>query len=305
MTMEIYYQGTDITSLVHTRKCIVRDTAGERCDSIDVVFDDAAGWMRWGPREDESIRIRRGGYDSGDMYIVNVVPEDSYYRIIAASLPCRARAQGYGSYYKKTLEEIMRSCAALSGMDFKLYGIDGKTEIPYIERDNEGCAAFLSRLLALEGAALKCVNGRYAAIGYDYAQARKAVQTMPMEPGKALYCRSGETYRGITVKTPHTSASAEDLSVPVSHAWLTTGRLPALTNVQAGRWARGELYRLNRACEHVLAESDFNSSMTAMVRVDIECTGDENGTWLVESAEHDLVDLKTKVILRRCIDSIR
>lgn len=303
--MEIIYQGTDITDLVHVRKCVVRDTAGLRCDSIKMTFDNAAGWMRWGPKEDDTIRIRHGGYDSGTMFVSHVLPEDGSYRILATALPCRARGKGFSSYYRKTLEEIMRSCAALSGMDYRLYGVDGAVGIPYIERDGEGHAAFLAKLLSMEGAALKCVNGRFTAIGYSFAQSLPAVQTMPMEPGTASYIRSGTAYRELTVMTPYASAAAQDFSVPDTHARLTTGKLPALDAIQAGRWARGELYRLNQECESVRAVSDFNPVLTAMVRVDIECSGDEGGQWLVESVEHDITSMITTAELRRCITSIR
>ena len=53
--MEVYYQGTDITDMVRVNSCIVRDTAGGRCDSLEIEFGNAAGWYSWGPEEDNKI----------------------------------------------------------------------------------------------------------------------------------------------------------------------------------------------------------------------------------------------------------
>lgn len=305
--MEIYYQGTEITSMVRLRKCIVRDTAGGRCDSVEIEFENAAGWYRWGPKEDDRIVVANNGYDSGVMYVNTIIPENGRFRIVAAALPCAARAKANKSFYQKSIEDIMRICAAAVGMGFRICGIDGTAVIPYIEQDNEGCAAFLDRLLSAEGAVLKCVDGKLTAIGIEYAQGLKAVQKISLSANQsgAQYRRCGTAYKGLTVRTPFASASAEDIAVDSSHVRMTVGDLPALDNVQAGRWARGRLLSLNRQCESVTAESDFNASLTAMVRVDIEGDTDANGEWLVDSVEHDIYNGRTSAVLRRCIWTIQ
>lgn len=305
--MEIYYQGTDITSVVHVKKCIVRDTSGKRCDSMEIVFENARRWRVWGPEKDDQIRIRHGGYDSGTMFVNTVLPEDGGYRIVAAALPCRAREKGNQSFRQMSVEDIMHACAAATRMNIRVYGIDGTATVPYIERDSEVCAAFLSRLLALEGAALKCVDGRYAAIGYEYAQGLRPVQTVSLQaenPG-TRYMKCGMMHSTLTVRTPFASATAEDTSVRDAEARLVVGNLPALNDIQAGKWARWKLYELNRECERVDFSSDFNPFLTAMVRVDVEGGTEADGRWLVDSAEHNLVDMKTSSTLRRCITTIR
>ena len=304
--MEIYYQGKDITGMVQVNTCIIRDTAAGRCDSLELEFGNAAGWYSWGPEEDDQVLVAHGGYDSGPMYVNKILPEDGKYRILAGSLPCRAREKKYRSFIGWTIEEIMRSCAASSGMDYKLFGVDGGTVIPYIERDNEGCASFLYKLLTLESAALKCVNGRYAAISFEYAQARSATQTMRLSAKQegARYRRDGTMYKSVTVKTPYAEATAEDALVGDNHTGITINDLPAMNNVQAGRWARGKLLYLNRQCESVVVQSTFNAGMTALARIDITGDTDATGTWLVEEVEHDIKNLATTATMRRCSFSI-
>lgn len=299
--MQVFYQGTDITDSAEITSCIVHDTVG-RSDSLEIEFKNAASWYRWKPEEDDRISVSHKGYDSGVMYVNRVIPSDGKYQIVAASLPCAARKKEYRSYSDKTIEEIMRICANVSGMNYGLYGIDGETNIPYIEQDNESCAAFLQRLLELEGATLKCVNGKYAAIGIEYAQNRVSNQQAAITAKQKgfQYIRNGSAYRSLTVRTPYASATAEDASVPLTHASLAINSLPVMNSIQAGRWARGKLLSLNRQCECIKMNNDYNPGLTALSRVDFSGGTDADGAWLVDDVEHDLVNETTKTTLRRC-----
>ena len=306
--MEVYYQGTDITDMVQVKSCIVRDAAGSRCDSLQIEFENAAGWYSWGPEEDDQIIVAHSGYDSGVMYVNKILPEDGVYKILATSLPCKARNKEYKSFYQKTIEEIIRSCGMASGMDFQMLGVDGGTVIPYIERRDEGCAAFLHKLLTLESAALKCINGKYVAISYAYANDLTATQTVTLAAKQegTRYRRDGSTYKGLTIKTPYAAGSAEDALVTNSHARLTiSGQIPALNDIQAARWARGKLLHLNRQCERVNMKTDYNPGMTALARIDIEGDTDATGEWLVEEVEHDFIELKSDIVLHRCVRTIK
>ena len=305
--MEITYQGYDITEWAQVLKCVCRDTAGNRCDSLDIEFENAAGWYNLEPKEDDQIIVSHNGYDTGVMYVNTILPEDGRFRILASSLPCAARAKGYQSFTGKTIEEIMRSCAMSSGMDFQIFGIDGSLVIPYIQRENESCAAFLYRLLRLEGAVLKCVNGFYTAIGIEYAQAREAHQTMEVTANQTSmeYRRSGQTYRILTVETPYARATAQDTNVPTNHASITVSDVPARNDIQAGRWARGLLLDENRKCETLIVPSTFNVGYTAMTRIDVEGSSDAVGEWLIQEAEHDFIELKSTATMHRCVASIQ
>lgn len=305
--MNIYYQGTDITNYVTVRACTVRDTAGERCDSLDIEFENAAGWDKWAPAEDDMISVYHNGYDSGIMYVNTVIPKEGKYRIFATSLPCKARNKGYASFRNNTLEDIIRKCAVACGMDYALYGVNGAVVIPYIERNNEGCAAFLARLLALEGAVLKCVNGKFTAIDILYAQDRDAMQELQATSDQAdiEYSRNGLALRKVTISSPYAEASAYDAAVDESHNQLVISScLPVLNSAQAGRWARGKLLWVNRKCESMIIRNTFNLGFTAMERIDVSSPLSVNGLWIIEEVEHDLINLKTTATMRRCIDTI-
>ena len=305
--MKIIYENTDITCYVQAKSCTVRDTAGERCDSLELELEDAATWLRWGPQEDERIRVTKQGYDSGEMYLHSIQPRDGVFRVLATSLPCAARRKAYRSFVGKTLEEILNACAVTSGMDYRIYGLDGKTQIPYIQREMESCAAFLCRLLRMEGAELKCVSGRYAAIGVLYAQERSAHQTVRLrenQPGVEML-KNGEKLCALTVRTPWASARAEDTAVPASHPESVENDTPARTALQAGRWARGLLLAHNRRCETLSLQSEFNPGWTAMTRIDVTGGSAADGEWLIADAEHDLIENSSTAKLHRCVASIR
>lgn len=305
--MQVFYQGVDVTGMVETRKCIVRDASGERCDSLELEFENAAGWYSWGPAEGDQIIVTQGGYDSGVMYLNTVVPAEGRYRLFATSLPCAARVTGNRSYSKMTVAQIIEQCAMESGMGFQVFGGIGGVYVPYIERNAEMCAAFLHKLLTLESAVLKCVNGRYTAIGLEYAQNRTARQAFAVYANQrtAEYMRNGMRLRGLTVSSPYASATAEDRLAAVTGKRVTIDGLPVMDAAQAGRWARGKLMYMNRQTESVRIQMEFNPGLTAMERVDITGDTDAVGYWLVEDVEHDLVNLTSAATLRRVIQSIR
>ena len=305
--MELYYEGKDITGSVLVRNCRVRDTCGDRCDSLEIEFENAPDWFGWGPAEDDEILIAHNGYDTGTMYVNTVIPEDVRYRVIATSLPCKARQKASRSFVSKTIEEIIKTCAMESGMEYQIFGIDGNAVIPYIQRENESAAKFLHRLLRLEGATLKCVNGKYTAIGISYAQGRDPHQTIQVtnEARNAQYRRNGTAAKSLTVKTPYAEARAEDTAASGSYIQTVTGEYPAMTGVQAGRWARGLLLDYNRQCETVTLRNEYNAGLTAMTRIDFIGDTDATGKWLIEEAEHDFINLTSMARLHRCVTTIR
>ena len=89
--MEIFYQGSNITDMVEVSRCTVRDTSRNRCDSLEIEFENAAGWYRWGPKEDDTIIVTQSGYTTGIMYVNTIQPEDDKYVIFATSLQTSQR----------------------------------------------------------------------------------------------------------------------------------------------------------------------------------------------------------------------
>ena len=302
--MRVIWEDTDISDVVLVRECVVVDTCGGRCDSLEMIFENAARWYGWGPKEDDRIIVTRDGYDSGVMYLNTILPEDGRYRVLATALPCAAREKRYRSFENRTIEDIVKACAAETGMGYALYGVDNLRAIPYIQRENESAASFLNRLMVYEGAALKCVNGRYTCIGLEWAQGRTALQTVEMRADQdgARYIR-GTKIRRLDVKTPWGNGYAEDQGAAESAPGLTIC-LPARTQAQAARWARNKLMFLNRQKESLTIETKYDPGLTALARMDVTGGTDADGQWICDAVMHDLFNGATRARLLRCLNTI-
>ena len=304
--MRIIYEGTDISPCIDVRTCVHRDVSGGRSDCAEIDFEHSARWFGWAPKIDEKIRIIEDNYDSGILYLNTILPEGGRYRMLACSAPSKAGAKRWQSFQGVTLGEIMRACAAECGMDWGLYGLHEDHIYPYLVRRNEGWLAFLDRLMELEGAVLKCVNGKIAGIGIEYAQGLEASQTITIsstQDGVIYKSREAIRLSGITVSTPYAQGSAFELSA-AGRPESTISNLPAMDNLQAKRWARGLLMSRNRQAERLEIEMEMNTSLTAMTRIDIDGDTPASGKWLVDEVEHDLQGKRTSVQLLRCMEQI-
>ena len=304
--MELYWAGRDITPYVNITGCVHRDVSHGRSDSLELTLDHASTWYKWGPEEDDEIRVTHDRDDTGILYLNTVIPAGDKFRVLATSLPRAAARKAWGSYRKVTLERLFDTCSAECRMSGKLYGIDGKLEYPYLLRENEGCAAFLNRIGAWEGVAVKALNGAFRGIGVQYAQGRKSEMQITIKANQdgVVYKRRDNTkFTGLTVQTPWATATARDTGAKGNNAPVLA-HLPATDSVQAGRWARGLLLMHNRQAEEITLDIGLNTRLSAMTRVDIDGNTDMNGEWIVDTAEHDLFNKTSTVRLLRVIDTI-
>ena len=108
----------------------------------------------------------------------------------------------------------------------------------------------------------------------------------------------------LTVLTPYARVNATDTAATKGSAATISG-LPATNAVQAGRWARGLLLAVNRQAEKLTVKSTFNPAMSAMVRVDVDGTENMAGSWIVDEAEHDLVNMNTSIDMLRVITTLQ
>lgn len=301
--MQLFYENTDISADVDIRECRHRDVSGGRSDCLEIILEHADAWYRWGVRQGDRMRVMDGGYDTGELYLNTILPENGRYRILATSTPAAAQRTAYGYFEKTTIDGIMAACAAEMNAGYKLYGIDGGLDYDYILRGNEGCAAFLSRLLEMEGAIFKFYNGQILGIGIEYAQSLQAVQKMELSIDQGGVCyryKEHARFAGITIQTPYAQAAAADGGANTGIEQIYT-HLPAMNAAQAGRWARGLLLSHNRRAEELTIESELNTGFTAMARVDIESRSEANGEWIIDETEHDFILGRTTARLLRCM----
>lgn len=305
--MNVIYEGTDITNYVQVRSCLWKDSSGEHCDLLDIEFENAATWMRWGIREDEKIRATSKGIDTGELFVTAALPEEGKFRIVAASLPSGARHRENKSYAENTIEEILRSTAMRCGMEYQVLGIDGNLVIPYWLQSQESGAAALERLLSYESAVLKCCDGKLCAIGISYAQERAPEKTLTIKPETpgVEYIRRGARARTLRLYEATVSATATDhAALSTGHEMIVCGR-GAREQIQAGRWARGLLLKHARTRESLRIETTLDASFYALGRIGVEGGTDADGDWVCECVEHDLKNESSTATMRRVISTIR
>ncbi len=303
--MQIIYQGVDITDAVDIASCFYNDRSGASCDSLDIEFDNLKSWHRWKPEENDEIIISNNGISTGKMYLNTVLPTDGRYRIFATSLPTNAKKKKTASYIGKALESIVRECAHECGFGTSFSGVNTETAFQYIERIDETPASFCERILKLEGAKLKTVDGNFCAINLQYAESRQPATGYEIESDQQGidYARGGARLSRLTIKTPFCEASAIDTDATDGPAMIITG-LPTKEVTQAARWAKNLLIDNNRHAEMLSIDSEFNTGFYALSRLKIESSTELDGEWMAEEVQHDLINLRSRVKLLRCLTTI-
>lgn len=305
--MELYYQGVDIAPRVEVTECVHRESSGGRSDCLELVFENAGDWYAWGPKVDDTLSVSVDGYKTGKMYLNTVFPQDGKFRVLATGIPRAGRTIGSESYSDITLENLISNCAAACGMEGKLYGMDGGIQYAYLMRSQESTAGFINRILKMEGAGFKTVNGRFAGIGIENIQDTNAAQSIYVradQKGITHIDRPDKRLSGLTVRTPFGEASAYDDGANMGN-YMVRVDLPVQNSAEAGRWARGLLLMHNRKAETVQMETELNPGLSALGRVDLVSESTMNGEWIVDEVEHDLLQGKTYATLVRCITTIR
>lgn len=303
--LTLYYNGVNITEDVDILECVVRDVSGKESDCLNLKVDHADKWFKWNVQKNDRLRVTRSGYDSKTLFLNTIVPEEGSFRIYATGAKCTPFPAKWQSFQKKTLAAIMSDCAGEGGMGSSQNGISGGIFYEYMLRENMSAPVFLEQLVNREGAVLKSLDGRLAAIGILYAQGLSSVHTVKL--GNQLFQseyidRRDQSWSSVSIETPFGSGSAIDGQ--------SGGRSRVITDIsvdndaQAKRWAKGILLCHNRQCEILQIEMDFNPGYTAMVRVNADGGTDAAGAWIVDEVEQDLKIGRTKAKMLRCVTSI-
>ena len=305
--MVLKYKGKDITNLVEIAGAVGRDNSRGACDSLELTFENAAAWYSWKPEKDDEIELILDGYSTGKMYLNTILPEKGKYTILATAIPSAARRKLNMSYENMAISDIAQACAIESAMGSKLWGIDRRTRIGYITRNDEGSAAFLERIARMEGCVLKCWNGIYTFIGIENAQMEQAKQCLTIDAGTqgTRYTKTdGARIRGLRVVSPYGSYEATDDGADGKDVRLRCD-LPVNSVSEAVRWAKGLLLAHNRMSETLSITSEFNIAWTAMARIDVNGTTDANGAWVIDGVTHDFINRTSEAECLRVINTIR
>lgn len=308
--MEIIYKGVDITSSIQPHNVIIKDESEGRCDSAEIVLENATAWYRWMPQTGDDVVIREGNYSTGKLFLDTMRPEDGRYKLILTGLNAGARTKRSTAYMNNTLYELANSCAAECGMKAEFYGVDSSVKYGCIIRDEETAPAFLEKIAKREGAVLKVFGGKMVLIGIESCQDKAATQTITLDAVSTRLThmmRSPEKARSIKVISHRPGIWADVYAIDSAADGKTiTADFTAENAAQAGRWARGTLLAINRQAETIDMATELNTGITAMTRIDtISDVAALNGEWLIRRCEHSLTGRMTMMQMVRCIRTIQ
>jgi len=299
--MEFYINGVEVAQETHITQAVIYDEGGNSCDAAKMVMGNVALWNSWGPKPGDRARIKEGSLDTGDMYIGALDPDEEGYCMYLTALPPDRGENLWLGYEGLTLRQILALCAREAGMDGKMAGVDGGVTYPFMMRNDQRPAAFMKRLFALEGAILKISGGTFYGVGLDYLAAMDAVLKLELEgdqPGMQHRIRGGHALKEMTVVSPYGRGTARDENAQTDKRRVIT-HLPAMDSGQAARWAKNLLTMHNRQGESLEISGEINPKLSALNRVDIMGTGGVEGRWIVDRAQHDLINGTTKARLLR------
>lgn len=303
--LKLWYNGTDITKDVDILECLIRDVSGRESDCMNLLVDHADKWFKWNVQKNDTLRATRGGYDSKTLHLNTIRPEQGAFRIYATGAKCTPFPAKWESYEKQTLAAIMGTCAGEGGMGSKQSGISGGILYKYLLRENQSAPVFLEQLVNREGGVMKSLDGKFVAIGIQYAQGLASAHKVKLgdKLAESQYIdRRDEAWSSVTIDTPFGKGNAIDSRSGGKARTIT--EITVDNDAQAKRWAKGILLTHNRQCEILNLEMEFNPGYTAMVRIDAESRTDAAGQWIVDEVEQDLVLGRTKAKLLRCVTSI-
>lgn len=288
--MEITYKNVNISKYVDVKSCVHWDNAGEACDLTDVIFENGAVWMGWDPKQGDRVSFDMDGYSTGKLYVHSVLPAGGCMRMLCSSLPAY-RQRKSECYENMNLLQIMNQCAAEMGMQAALYGVENY-RYKFLLRDDESACAFLERILKMENAALKAENGRLLGIGYEYLKQLEPVAEMELslnDEGVTYRDENGKRWAALRA----VSGCGEATAAAGGEGALKVMTLPATTQEENYRWAKGLLYDNNRGTRQLLVRGIYTPGLTAMGIVNV--TGEEaiTGRWILQEVEHDFIRQKT------------
>lgn len=301
----LIYEGVDITDDVDIIECVCKDVSGGQADCLNLKVDHADKWFRWGPQKNDRIRVLRSGYDTKNLFLNTVVPEDGAYRIYATAAKSVPFPRLSKSFDNKNLAFIMAACAGECGMGAKQSGISGGISYEYLLRDNMSAPVFMEQLANREGAVLKALDGNYVAIGVQYAQSLTPMHEMELDSDQLdseYIDRRDLSWASVQIRTMFGSGTARDSASGGLNRVITD--IPVDNDAMAYRWAKGLLLMHNRQSEILNIEMDFNPGYTAMVRINVKSGTDAAGEWIIDETEQNLLDGRTKAKMLRCVTGI-
>ena len=127
--MTLIYNGTNLLPHCKPMSCRMHDQAGGAGDWLTVTLSDAQTlWPRWDPQRGDTLRLQDGDFDSGVLFVDDLIPMPGTFRILAVSVPLEARRVRTKIWRDVTLLELAGDIVRQAGMKLSTFSTEKSTD---------------------------------------------------------------------------------------------------------------------------------------------------------------------------------
>lgn len=177
ITMQLIYEGKDITQDIEIRKADLTDNAGGELDSLELHLNDPKGfWSQWKPEKNHTIQVKESGFESGVMYLDEICQQRGLIILKALPIKQEAKTPNIKAWDNVRFLQLVQEVATKHGLSLKSYGVQDRlyTRVDQYEQTD---FEFLAGRCLLEGCALKVSGGKLILFNEPYMESQTPAKT--------------------------------------------------------------------------------------------------------------------------------
>lgn len=300
--MKLLFEGVDITSQVNINKADATDCSGMQADSLDIVFEDTSkAWSEWGPQKGNTIRIVDQDYDTGVMFIDEIIQSQGLYALKALSTPLSVKVKKSQRWQEIRFGKVANDIAIRNGLKLSTYEISDYL-YDSISQMNENDLDFLNRICIREGYSLKISNQNL--IIYDERIREKVSPTEYnwFELESPLFEKqSCGVYKACLVK--YLTLSGEYIKCLTADQTILAGgvlekNICVSSAAEAERWAKGFLWHANKYETLGSFSLPFQPGLSAASVISVPQITPSK--FFISRIRHDFINQKSYLNVRGC-----
>lgn len=199
MSVTVYYKGVDITSYVDIEQCIHDMYAERHGDTLLIKFSDKSKlWDKWGPTNEDKIKVTSGNATTGTMYVKKIEPMAGYYQLRASSLPASTDVVESESWDQITKLQLAKDLANKHGLTLKTYGVTDR-KFYYLRQSSKRDLDFLEDLCVMEGDAFLVFDECLILYNESYMEGLTPAATIALTGDNEFSYEKELLYSGCTV----------------------------------------------------------------------------------------------------------
>lgn len=301
--MQLIYEGKDITGDIEIRGADLTDNAGGELDSLDLTIDDSRGfWSQWKPEKNHTVQVKESGFDTGIMYIDEIVQQRGMILLRALPIKQEAKTGNVKAWDNVTFLELAREIAGKVGLSLETYGVQDQF-YSRVDQHGESDLQFLAWRCLLEGYALKVTNGKLVIFSQPYMESQAAARVIKPEDvdGDFVYKQKSTQIYG-ACKITYQDIQYEFKDPNVYGPTLKCFDI-AVGNVgEAERFTKGLLRAKNCMEKTFTCKLRFDAGIAAGNAVELSGFGLADGKYFAYQVIHRFVEGKTALKLRKPLE---